>query len=197
MRHTSIGLKRRRILPRLFIALDFPEWVKDKLADVSIGLQGADWVPWEQYHLTLRFLGEVDVHIFHELLDGLASLQASSFYLSLSGMGLFPLRGDPEVLWAGVTQSDGLSRLRNKVESLIVRRGAQPDSRKFFPHVTLAKVRNARIDWIGLYIMENSLFKIREIPIQSFSLFSSRLTPEGSIHSLEATYPLEGLLEAE
>jgi len=181
----------------LFIALDFPEWVKDRLADVCIGLHRADWVPSEQYHLTLRFLGEVDVHAFRELQVGLGSLQARSFYLTLKGMGLFPLRGDPEVLWAGVSKNEDLQSLRNKVESQVIRRGAAPDARKFFPHVTLAKVRDAQEEGVGRYIMENSLFSIPEIPIQSFSLYSSRLTPEGAIHTVEASYPLEGILEAE
>jgi 2'-5' RNA ligase len=184
-------------MPRLFIAADLSEAAKEKLSAISSGLPGADWVPTEQFHLTLRFLGEIEHGLFQEIRQGLGSLQAKSFFLSLRGLGHFPLRGDPEVLWAGVARSEGLLSLRNKVESLVVKRGAPADSRNFFPHVTLARIGNSPAEWIGRYIVEHSLFSVPEIPVQGFSLYSSRLTPEGAIHSLEESYTLEGLLDAE
>lgn len=184
-------------MPRLFVALDMPEDVQDKLAEMACDLPGADWVFSEQYHLTLRFLGEVDQEAFQTVREALGGLLCRSFHLSLRGVGLFPLRGEPETLWAGVSKTDALMSLRNKVESILVRRGIPPDPRKFFPHVTLAKVRDSHEAYVGQYVMDHSLFAIHEIPIQGFGLYSSRLTPEGAIHTLEASYPLEGILEAE
>jgi 2'-5' RNA ligase len=184
-------------MPRLFVALDFSEAVRDRLSEACGGLPGADWTSWEQYHLTLRFLGEVDDEIFAAVRASLGGVQARSFHLSLKGMGLFPLRGDPEILWAGVAKSDALLSLRHKVESVLARNGVPPESRKFHPHVTLAKVRGCHAPWVGEYVAGHSLFSIPEIPIQGFNLYSSRLTPEGAIHSLEAAYPLEGILDAD
>lgn len=184
-------------MPRLFISADLPDPARTKLADISSGLPGASWVPPERLHLTLRFLGEVDHGLFQDVRKALFGIQTPAFFLSLKGVGHFPLRGDPEVLWAGVAKSDGLLRLRHKIENLLVRQGLAPDSRKFFPHVTLAKLRDSRADWVGSYIVENSLFSLPEIPVQGFSLYSSRLTPEGSIHELEDSYPLDGILEGE
>ncbi|MDB5049791.1 MAG: 2-5 ligase [Fibrobacteres bacterium] len=184
-------------MPRLFVALDFPESVRDKLAEISRDLPGADWVYSEQYHLTLRFIGETDHETFLAVRQGLGSLSARSFYLSLRGVGCFPLRGDPDTLWAGVDRNEDLTRLRHRIESLLGRNGVPPDTRKFFPHVTLARIRESREEWVGQYVAGHSLFSIPEVAIQGVNLYSSKLTPEGAIHTLEGTYPLEGILEAE
>ncbi|MDB5103635.1 MAG: 2-5 ligase [Fibrobacteres bacterium] len=184
-------------MPRIFVALDMPEHARERLNGISSGLPGADWVSPDQYHLTLRFIGEVDKESLDVIREGLGGVVARSFYLSLKGIGVFPLRGDPEILWAGVARNEGLRSLRNKVESLLGRKGIAPDTRKFFPHVTLAKVKGSKSEWVGEYVAGNSLFSLSEIPVQGFSLYSSRLTPEGSIYTLEGSYPLDGILEAD
>jgi RNA 2',3'-cyclic 3'-phosphodiesterase len=184
-------------MPRLFIAVVLPDSAREKLAEICSGLPGADWTPYEQYHLTLRFLGEVESSEASALADGLEGLFAKSFRLSLRGLGVFPLRGDPEILWAGAARNEALASLRHKVESLVVRRGQPPEGRKFHPHVTLAKVRGSRPDWVGSFVAGHSLFAAEEIAVQTFALYSSNLTPEGAVHTLEREYPLDGLLEAE
>ncbi len=184
-------------MPRLFIAISFPEAVQDKLAEAARDLPGADWVYSEHYHLTLRFLGDTEPDLLHAVRKGLGSVAAPAFFLNLRGVGVFPLRGDPETLWAGVDRQDGLMRLRHKVESVLGRNGVSADARKFFPHVSLAKIKSCRQEWVGRYLVEHSLLSIPEIPVQSFGLYSSRLTPEGAIHTLEAEYPLDGILEGE
>lgn len=183
-------------MPRLFLAVDLPEDARDSLAGIASGIPGADWVESESYHLTLRFLGDVPDDSFHALREGLGGLIARSFYFSIRGVGVFPLRGDPEILWAGVPRTEELLRLRHKVESILGRYGVGPDPRKYFPHVTLARIKQTRLEWVGPYVASHSLFCLPEIPAQGFSLFSSKLTPEGAIHTLEAAYPLEGILEA-
>jgi 2'-5' RNA ligase len=183
-------------MPRLFIAVDLPGDAKGRLAELAGGLPGADWIEPERYHLTLRFLGDVESPATDDLRQALSALRARSFYLTLRGLGVFPLRGDPETLWVGADRNEALRSLRNKVESLLVRNGQAPETRKFHPHVTLARVRGSRPDWVGAYVAGHSLFSAPEIPVQSFSLFSSRLTPDGSVYTLEREYPLEGMLEA-
>lgn len=184
-------------MPRLYVALRFPEWAADMLAEATGGLPGADWTESQDYHLTLRFLGETDDAVFSGFRKGLEGLSAKSFHLNLKGLGLFPLRGDPDTLWAGVERNEALQSLRNKVESVAVRNGVPPETRKFHPHVTLARVRDCRPDWVGTYLVSRSLLSIPEIPIQSFGLFSSKLGPEGAVHTLESEYMLDGLLEAD
>ncbi|MEO7778961.1 MAG: RNA 2',3'-cyclic phosphodiesterase [Fibrobacteria bacterium] len=182
-------------MARLFIALDLPEAARDALADIAQNLPGADWVYSEQYHLTLRFIGDADADAFHAIRQGLGSVVSPAFFLSLRGVGVFPLRGDPITLWAGAERREELLHLRHKVESVLTRNGLPPETRKFFPHITLAKIKSCREKWVGGYLAHNSLFAIPEVPVQAFGLYSSRLTPEGAIHTLEATYPLQGLLD--
>ena len=158
---------------------------------------GRPGYPPEQMHLTLRFIGEVDETRFRIIQDALAGILSKSFYLTLKGVGHFPVRGEPEVLWAGVADNENLARLRNKIETLLIRRGLEPETRKFHPHVTLARIQDSRAPWIGQYLVDNSLFAMHEIPVQGFNLYSSRLTPGGAIHQLESYYPLEGILEVE
>lgn len=184
-------------MPRLFVALDLPDAVKDRLGRISYGLPGAAWISPEDMHLTVRFIGEVDDFQFGTIREALGGVQEKSFYLGLKGVGHFPKRGDPTVLWTGVPENDSLIRLRNRIENLLVRRGVEPEARKFHPHITLAKIKDPRAPWIGQYLVENALFAMHEIPVQGFSLYSSRLTPGGAIHHQEATYPLEGILEVD
>lgn len=184
-------------MPRLFVAAELPDSVKERLAGISYGLPAAAWVPPDQMHLTLRFIGEVEEGLFQSIREALGGLRSPSFYLTLKGVGHFPKRGDPETLWAGVGENAELVRLRNRIESLLVKRGVEPEARKFHPHVTLARVKDARAPWIGRYLVDNALFSMHEIPIQGFGLWSSRLMPSGAEHRLEAGYPLEGILEAE
>jgi RNA 2',3'-cyclic 3'-phosphodiesterase len=184
-------------MARLFVAVRFPEWAVDRLAEATGGLPGADWTESEAYHLTLRFLGETDEAVFSGFRKSLEALSANSFFVNLKGLGVFPLRGDPDTLWAGVERNVALQSLRNKVESIAVRNGIPPESRKFHPHVTLARVRDCRPDWVGTYLVTHSLLSIPEIPIQSFGLYSSKLGPEGAVHTLEREYMLNGLLEAD
>lgn len=184
-------------MPRLFIAVDLPERAREMLAGIASGLPGATWLPPGQYHLTLRFLGEVDEYMFRTVREGLGGLVSASFFLTLRGLGHFPPRGEPEMLWAGVARNEELLRLRSKVETLLAGKGMDRDTRKFVPHVTLARVKESRGEWIGEYMAMHSLFSVAELPVQSFSLYSSRLTPDGAIHTLEGAYPLQGILEAE
>ncbi len=180
-------------MPRLFLALDLPETIKDRLADISQGIPGADWQEFDEYHLTLRFFGEVPEDRMHLLQDCLRGVDGRAFFLGLQGVGVFPLRGNPEVLWAGVSANPQLQSLRHSVEAALSHSGFGRDERKFHPHVTLAKVKSCRPDWIGEYVVAQSLFSVEPQLIESFSLYSSKLTSEGAIHTALETFYLGGL----
>src|SRR5690606_26846502 len=91
--------------PRFFVALRFMPEINDALDDLvfeSKGIKGASWISSEQYHLTLRFIGDPGALTFADLDRALRDVRASAFTLNLKGTGHFPLRGDPEILWVGV-----------------------------------------------------------------------------------------------
>ena len=128
-------------MPRAFIAIDFPESTANQLQDIAFGLPSAVWVPAHQYHLTLRFLKDIEEEVFEDVRHALNEVRSESFHLSLRNVGHFPLRGTPEILWAGVVQNEALLRLNHKLESALKRAGIDPDGRKFHPHVTLARLK--------------------------------------------------------
>ncbi len=184
-------------MPRTFIALDLPAPVADRLHEIAEGLPGTVWVPPHQYHLTLRFLGAVGDPVLEDIRHALHEVRAESFYFDLKGVGHFPLRGHPETLWVGVPACDALLRLRFRLDSALSRAGIGPEGRKFHPHVTLGRLKNGAARQTGLFEVAHSLFSAPAVPAQQFHLYTSRLTPEGALHSLESTYPLEGILEGE
>ena len=112
-------------------------------------------------------------------------------------MGHFPLRGQPETLWAGITPNESLQRLRNRMESALGKAGVPPEGRKFHPHVTLGRVKNGAARLVGGFEVAHSLFGVAGVPAEHFHLYTSRLRSEGAEHTVEATYTLEGLLEGQ
>ena len=176
---------------RLFIAIDLPKKVKDELAIISFGLPQARWVPPEQIHLTLRFIGEVDGALFQDLKSCLESVNGSSFPLTLNGLGCFPPRRDPQVLWVGIEKSVELLKLRKKVDSCLYKLGIAPEQRKFSPHITLARTRKTPLSRVTHFLSNHALFRLPEFTVSNFHLYSSILTPKGALHRHEAEYLLD------
>ena len=130
-------------MPRLFVAVDLPEAVCRRLAAFCGGVPGARWLPVEQFHLTLRFIGEVDNGAFDDIAEALDDVHIEPFSLALSGVGHFPPRGTPRVLWVGVDDGAAAVRLHDKIETRLQRLGLEPDARRFHPHITLARLKGA------------------------------------------------------
>ena len=128
---------------RLFVALALPAAIKAQLALLSGGIPGARWVPPENYHLTLRFIGEVESWRAEEVDEALANIRARPFMLSLRGLGLFEKAGRISSLWVGVEKTDQLGLLQAKVETALQRIGLEPERKRFAPHVTLARTDRA------------------------------------------------------
>lgn len=128
-------------MPRLFVAIDLPDDVKAALTGLRFAVGGARWVAPEHLHLTVRFIGEVDDEMFAAIREGLLVEGLSSFACRLQGVGCFPPRGRPKVLWAGVQAEDGLFRLQGGIENSLRRLGVVPEERKFTPPYHLGKVQ--------------------------------------------------------
>ncbi len=179
-------------MPRLFVAIDFPEAVRDRLATLAGGVPGARWVPSEQFHLTLRFIGEVDHGQLDDIVEALAGIEAREFPVRIKGVGHFPPRGAPRVLWAGIEDGDGPARLHGKIEAALARLGVAPDRRKFFPHVTLARLRDAPLGRVRDFLARHADFASEPVAVSAFHLYSSLLGAGGAVHRIEASYALSG-----
>lgn len=177
-------------MPRLFIALDLPEDVVATLDRLCQGLPGVRWSDPEQFHLTLRFIGEVDQGTFYEIGEALAGVAHPPFELALKGLGQFPPRGAPHTLWAGVEDPAGaLPGLRRRIERVLEEVGLPAERRKFTPHVTLGRFKSPPPEErMGSYLFRRNLFRTDPFPVSSFALYTSRLRPEGSLYAVEATY---------
>jgi len=177
-------------MPRLFVAIDLPPEVAAGLKEICYGLPGARWVDAEQMHLTLRFIGEVDGGAFADIREGFAAVQAPGFNIQVQGLGVFPPRKSPRVLWAGVRPEEPVKALRRKIDQALLELGLAPEGRKFAPHITLARLNETPLARLGRYLAGNNLFATEEFPVSAFHLYSSRLNSSGAIHSIEASYPL-------
>ncbi len=175
---------------RLFVAVDLPPDIRLSLKDLGRGIPGARVLPAEQIHLTLRFIGEVENTLFQEIRERLFEVKKSPFCLQVKGVGYFPPRGTPKVLWAGVTPTEELVRLKKRVDKVLLTCGLETEKRKYSPHITLARLRNSPLPKVIEFLAGNSLLQTPEFSVDSFQLFSSRLDKHGALHTLEENYEL-------
>ena len=175
---------------RLFVALDLPWEVKEQLSDLAGGLIGARWVPPDNYHITLRFIGHTTRPQAEDIDLALAGLRARGFSLSFSGVGVFEKAGKPVTLYAGVERSAGLDHLRGKIETAMQRAGLEPERKRFAPHVTLAKLDAVPPVKLMSWVAAHSLFRLQPVPVEHFTLFSSYLGKETPVYTPEVEYSL-------
>ncbi|MBO0710904.1 MAG: RNA 2',3'-cyclic phosphodiesterase [Acetobacteraceae bacterium] len=175
---------------RLFVALDLPIPLRQRLAMLAGGVPGARWVPPENYHLTLRFIGETQKHRAEEIDEALFALRARGFSLTLAGIGLFEKGGRANSLWVGVERNPALDHLQNKIETALQRAGLEPERRRFAPHVTLARLDNVPEAKLAAYVQAHNLFRAEPVPVEHFTLFSSQLGKEQPVYTPEVEYEL-------
>ena len=175
---------------RLFVALDLPWEVKEELSDLSCNLPGARWVPTDNFHLTLRFIGEANRLQAEEIDLALASLRGRSFQFSLSGLGWFEKNGRVNTLYVGVERNEDLARLQTKVETALNRCGLAPDKRRFTPHVTLARMDMNVTPSLTSFVQANNLYRSALIRADNVTLFSSFLGKDQPTYTPEAEYAL-------
>lgn len=171
---------------RLFVGIALPPEVKLRLSLLCAGVPGARWVDPGNYHLTLRFIGEADEGVASDIDAALGRVRAPRFDLALAGVGCF---GD-RMLWVGVEKSPALVHLRDKVEAALVRLGLAPETRRYAPHVSLARLRDASAAKLQEFIAAHALFRADPFAVDRFSLVASYLTKSGAIYEDQAEYAL-------
>jgi 2'-5' RNA ligase len=173
---------------RLFVSLDFPESITAALVRLDPRLKGVHWCKAEQIHLTLAFLGQVESRAEEVLLAHLSSIRFHSFFLPFQGLGTFPGKGSPRILWLGVGHGHPhLFELHKKVADAALRAGLQPELRPWHPHVTLARCEHVSAERLRPLLRQHEDFDLGLVPINFFTLKSSLLTPAGSIYTTEVS----------
>lgn len=177
---------------RLFVGLELPPDLRDALERLTGGIPGARWTPPENYHITLRFIGEVDEDRCEDIHDALSEVASPAFSLCVAGIGAFESSHRAHTLWVGVPKDPPLVHLRDKVERAVVSAGLEPERRKFAPHVTLASVKQAPLHKVHDFIAHHNLFRSEPFRVERFTLYSSALGRAAPIYTAEADYPLRG-----
>lgn len=175
---------------RLFAALALPPEIGAGLTRRQQGLDEARWRPLEVFHITLRFFGELREDVARDLADELAGAAHGPLDLELEGVGAFGEGADIHAVWAGVVENADLRRLAKSCETAARRAGLKPDTRSYKPHVTLAYLRRPNPDDVAHWIQANNLLKSPAFRVETFGLYSSWQTKEGSAYRMEAEYPL-------
>jgi len=175
---------------RLFVGIEFPAELKLRLSLLRSGIPGAKWVDPGNFHLTLRFIGEIGEDLAADIDEALSRLRARRFMLQIAGTGVFGGGDKPRSLWAGVERNPELAALRDKIEQALIRAGLPPETRKFAPHVTLARLQNPALDKLGDFLAAHARFRADPLPVDGFSLIASFQTKSGSVYEDQADYPL-------
>jgi 2'-5' RNA ligase len=179
----------KEIMPRLFTGLAVPPEIATVLSMQRGGLPGARWVDPENYHITLRFIGDVDDRMAHEVASMLDRVQRRVFSLQIGGLSVFGGR-KPRAVVAAVAPSPALVELQAEHERIMQRIGLAPEGRKYTPHVTLARLRDSSSRQVAEYLSIHGLFRTEPFEVGQFVLYSARASVGGGPYIVEAEYPL-------
>ncbi|MGF7160670.1 2'-5' RNA ligase [Rhodoligotrophos appendicifer] len=181
-------------MPRLFTGLEIPADICDELELMRGGVWGARWIERESFHITLRFVGDISEGQARELVEALDDVDAPAFSLKLKGVGSFG-GAKPRSIWAGVDGDETLRRLQSSHERVCQLVGLRSEARKYTPHVTLARLKEADVGNVNEFVASHSLFESREFDVNEFVLFSSRPSRGGGPYAVEEIYPLKDYSE--
>jgi len=180
---------------RCFVAIKLPEEVKAGLSRLQAELKSGKqspikWVDPYNIHLTLKFLGNVNLDMTTQITGaiGEAARGVSPFHLEIKGLGVFPNPRRVQVIWVGMSgEVDKLLQLQKGIESALARLGFAPEARAFTPHLTLARVRERASpderQKLGELIASTKFETEYTFPVEAVSLMRSQLTREGAIYS--------------
>jgi len=173
---------------RLFVAIELPESSKRLLIDLDPHIHGVRWLDAEQMHLTLGFFADVPEDVDLKLREKLSAIVFGAFFLPIIGVGTFPPKGPPKIIWIGVGRGHPhLFQLHKRVQEAALGAGLEPELRPFHPHVTLARCQRISPQSVRKFLKANVDLDAGMIRVDSFHLYSSKLTPAGPIHTRELT----------
>lgn len=181
-------------MPRLFTALEIPAETRLRLAGLRGGLKGARWVDPENYHITLRFIGDVDEPLADEIAGALDRVHRRAVSVRLCGLGAFGSK-KPHAVWARVEPTPELIELQGEHERLLQRIGLPPEGRRFTPHVTVARLRGVSAREVATWLSVRGDFAALAFTAPRFVLYSSRASTGGGPYIVEDAYEL-GIAEA-
>lgn len=179
-------------MPRLFTAIEIPDEVSDELHRLHLPLPGARWIKPENYHITLRFAGDIGNSEAREFIANLAHIETDGFELQLSGLGVFG-GDDPHAIWAGVAPQPRLDELARAHEKAARNAGLAPETRAFRPHVTLARLKHSNVEAVARFLTRYGGYRSEPFFVARTLLMSSRPTVGGGPYGIEDRFPMRGM----
>jgi 2'-5' RNA ligase len=176
-------------MPRLFTGIELPEAVVGQLALMRGGVVGARWLEPEDYHITLRFIGDVDGGVARDIAETLGDVRRPKVAVRFEGPSWFG--GDkPRAIVVKVKPEPALMDLRAEHERRLRRIGLEPETRKYTPHVTLARLRGVGQASVASFLAARGALSAESFTAERFVLYSSREGSGGGPYVVEAAYPL-------
>ncbi|MEN0653458.1 MULTISPECIES: RNA 2',3'-cyclic phosphodiesterase [Hyphobacterium] len=175
---------------RLFAALPVPDEIAERLVHLQKGVPGAKWSPRENFHITLKFFGDMDEATAEDLDAELACARVQPFQLALKGAGSFG-KTDPHAIWIGVESHPSLMLLAQACDRAARRAGLVAEKRRYTPHVTLAYLKRTEVERVLAFERRCALFSTPAFTVDRFCLYSSHPRENApNLYRVEAEYPL-------
>ena len=169
---------------RLFIAIDIPEHARQQLEALQDSSLGVRWTSPGTMHLTLRFIGDVnETSTKKQLEEALEKVKAPAFDMTIKGLGYFPPRRQPKIIWAGIKENSALMELQEAVEQACRTVGFEPETRQYTPHITLGRVNGISKREVNAFFNQHKKLRIPDIPVNDFILYESKLSSDGAEHT--------------
>jgi len=178
---------------RIFVGIKIPEDIKNLLSTLKRKIKGGRWLRKDQLHLTLSYIGEVSEFDLERIKNSLNGILSHPLNLRLNGVGNFSTKA----LWAGISPSKELSLLKKEIDKRLKSENINLDKRKFIPHITLARIRNGKVEEIADFLECFCRVKSDEFEVNKFVLFSSKLKKDGAEYLIESEFSLKVSLNEE
>ncbi len=179
-------------MPRLFTVIEIPDDICDELHRLRLPLPGARWISPENYHITLRFAGDIDNAKAREFIANLAIIDVDGFELRITGLGVFG-GDDPHSIWAGIEPNAKLDDLARAHEKAARNAGLAPETRTFRPHVTLARLKHSNAEAVARFLSRYSGYRSEPFFVTRTLLMSSRPSVGGGPYGIEDRFPVRGM----
>lgn len=192
---------------RLFVAIDLDPEILKRVARFAEGVQSlapdVRWTPAESWHITLKFIGEVNDKDVEKVKAQLAKVGAAPSSIQFRGTGFFPTPRSARVFWAGVQGDSSLSALAESVDRLLGAIGIPFEERAFTPHLTLARSGSGRPSREKADRANNRFARLQQrlaklpeadfgtMTAREFILYQSKTSPKGAEYTKLARYELK------
>lgn len=175
---------------RLFIAIPVPDNVKEHFLFLQKNVTAEAKINFvKEFHLTLKFLGEISEENLEKIKSQLSQIEFEPFTAKLNSTGVFPSEKMIRVLWIGIDPADKIIKLQKKIEASLE---GEPDKR-FHPHITLARVKFVKDKKALLEQVQAMPVEPIEFPVDSVHLIKSTLTKQGPVYEVLASIPAKPL----